>query len=83
MVQRMGLLGSLRRTGSLSTKSGARGYLLGPGAGVAGADIKANQASTGGVLTLIESRTTGGAPVHIHSRDGRRESRLIGYLLSF
>ncbi len=61
--------GSPRRTGSAPTKPGARGYLLRPGAGVAGADVKANQASTGGVLTLIESHTTGGAPLHVHSRD--------------
>jgi len=61
--------GSPRRTGSATAKPGARGYLLEPGAGVAGADVKANRASTGGALTLIESRTTGGAPLHVHSHD--------------
>jgi mannose-6-phosphate isomerase-like protein (cupin superfamily) len=37
--------------------------------GITSADVKANHASTGGALTLIESRTTGGAPLHVHSRD--------------
>ena len=48
-----------------------RGYVLGPGEGVAGADagLKASRASTGGSLTLIESRTDGGAPMHVHSRE--------------
>jgi mannose-6-phosphate isomerase-like protein (cupin superfamily) len=61
--------GSPRRIGSAPAKPGERGYLLGPGVGVSSADVKANHASTGGALTLIESRTTGGAPLHVHSRD--------------
>ena len=61
--------GSPRRTGSVPAKLSARGYLLGPGVGVGGADVKANHVSTGGALTVIESRTTGGAPLHVHSRD--------------
>jgi mannose-6-phosphate isomerase-like protein (cupin superfamily) len=59
--------GSPRRTAS--TPNPPSGYLLGPGMGITSADVKANHASTGGVLTLIESRTTGGAPLHVHSRD--------------
>jgi mannose-6-phosphate isomerase-like protein (cupin superfamily) len=31
--------------------------------------VKASRASTGGGLTLIESRTRGGAPWHVHSRE--------------
>jgi quercetin dioxygenase-like cupin family protein len=48
----------------------ARGYVLQPGEGV-GTDpsLKASGASTGGSLTLIESRTRGGAPLHTHSRE--------------
>jgi quercetin dioxygenase-like cupin family protein/uncharacterized protein YndB with AHSA1/START domain len=62
--------GSPMRVSSQPTPhQGRRGYLLGPGEGVTGADVKANQASTGGALTLIESHTTGGAPLHVHSRD--------------
>jgi len=61
--------GSRRRTGSAPAKGGARGYVLGPGAGVTSDDVKATHASTGGALTLIESHTTGGAPLHVHSHD--------------
>ncbi len=61
--------GSPRRISSAPTQSSVRGYLLETGAGITSADVKANRASTGGVLTLIESRTTGGAPLHVHSRD--------------
>jgi mannose-6-phosphate isomerase-like protein (cupin superfamily) len=45
--------------------------MLGPGEEVsgAGAGVKASRTSTGGTLTLIESRTRGGAPWHVHSRD--------------
>jgi quercetin dioxygenase-like cupin family protein len=32
-------------------------------------DVKASRRSTGGSLTLIESRTDGGAPLHVHSRE--------------
>jgi quercetin dioxygenase-like cupin family protein len=47
------------------------GYLLKPGEGVAdfGSAVKAAGISTGGKLTLIESQTTGGAPLHVHSRE--------------
>jgi mannose-6-phosphate isomerase-like protein (cupin superfamily) len=48
-----------------------RPYVLQPGEGVAdyGSDTKASGKSTGGQLTLIESRTTGGAPLHVHTRE--------------
>jgi quercetin dioxygenase-like cupin family protein len=64
--------GSPRRLGhSRAARAGVKGYVLGPGQGVVGAgpDLKASHASTGGMLTLIESRTTGGAPPHVHSRE--------------
>jgi mannose-6-phosphate isomerase-like protein (cupin superfamily) len=64
--------GSPRRVGRGSpARQGVRGYVLGPGEGVAGAgsDVKASRSSTGGCLTLIESHTRGGAPMHVHSRD--------------
>ena len=32
-------------------------------------DVKAGRASTGGSLTVIESRTAGGAPLHVHRRE--------------
>ena len=46
-------------------------YFLRPGEGVAGFDasVKAAKSSTGGALTLIESKTRGGAPWHVHSRE--------------
>lgn len=34
-----------------------------------GSDTKAAKSSTGGLLTLIESRTTGGAPMHVHQNE--------------
>jgi len=48
-----------------------RGYVLHPGEGAPGYDasVKASGAATGGVLTLLESHTTGGAPRHVHSRE--------------
>jgi mannose-6-phosphate isomerase-like protein (cupin superfamily) len=48
-----------------------RAYVLGPGEGLfgPGSDVKASRLSTGGSLTLIESRTRGGAPLHVHSRE--------------
>jgi mannose-6-phosphate isomerase-like protein (cupin superfamily) len=63
--------GSPRRVGHAAARPNAKGYLLGPGQGVAGAgpELKASRASTGGALTLIESRTEGGAPPHMHSRE--------------
>src|SRR5260370_29282734 len=46
-------------------------YLLMDGEGVAGYDasVKAARVSTAGNLTMIESRTKGGAPWHVHSRE--------------
>jgi quercetin dioxygenase-like cupin family protein len=46
-------------------------YVLQPGQGVPGfgSEVKAARGSTGGQLTLIESRTTGGAPPHVHTRE--------------
>lgn len=46
-------------------------YVLQAGQGAPGFDesVKASRISTGGSLTLIESRTTGGAPMHVHNRD--------------
>jgi quercetin dioxygenase-like cupin family protein len=46
-----------------------KGYLLQAGEGVSDSSTKASGASTNGSLTLIESRTTGGAPLHIHTRE--------------
>lgn len=47
------------------------GYVLEEGAGVADGDssTKASRVSTGGSLTLIESHTDGGAPLHVHTRE--------------
>ncbi|HEV8087096.1 MAG TPA: cupin domain-containing protein [Actinomycetota bacterium] len=46
------------------------GYALGPGESVtADGDIKAGRESTGGSLTVLESRTQGGAPLHTHERE--------------
>jgi quercetin dioxygenase-like cupin family protein len=46
-------------------------YLLPSGDGVApfGPSVKASGLSTGGALTVIESKTRGGAPWHVHSRE--------------
>lgn len=33
------------------------------------ASVKASASSTGGMLSVIESRTTGGAPLHVHTRE--------------
>jgi mannose-6-phosphate isomerase-like protein (cupin superfamily) len=55
-----------------STQSGGcKAYLLQPGEGVRGfgPEVKASGLSTAGGLTLIESRTRGGAPWHVHSRE--------------
>jgi len=47
----------------------AEGYVVGPGQGVPGRDpeLKASRASTGGSLTLLESRLRHGPPLHIHA----------------
>jgi quercetin dioxygenase-like cupin family protein len=46
-------------------------YFLKAGEGVVGygTEVKAAKSSTGGLLTLIESQTTGGAPLHVHSHE--------------
>ena len=54
----------------MGEREGAQGYMVGPGEGVGGdPGLKASRVSTGGSLTLIESRTDGGAPMHVHSRE--------------
>src|SRR5262245_16724188 len=47
----------------------AEGYVGGPGQGLPGRDpeLKASRASTGGSLTLLESRLRHGPPLHIHA----------------
>ena len=46
------------------------GYAVAPGGSVVeGSEVKAGAASTGGSLTVIESRTAGGAPPHVHRRE--------------
>ena len=46
------------------------GYALAPGESVIDdPDIKAGRRSTSGTLTVIESRTQGGAPLHVHERE--------------
>lgn len=51
--------------------TGLQGYVLHAGEGVSGyeSDVKASKASTGGMLTLIESHTDGGAPLHVHTHE--------------
>ena len=48
-----------------------RGYVLGPGAGVAGSgpDVKATAAVTAGALTVMESTVTQGPPRHVHAHE--------------
>jgi mannose-6-phosphate isomerase-like protein (cupin superfamily) len=46
------------------------GYVVGPGESAAEyPGVKAGRQSTGGSMTLIEARTDGGAPLHVHSRE--------------
>lgn len=45
------------------------GYVLAAGKGLGDSSLKASGASTGGSFTLIESRTSGGAPLHVHTRE--------------
>ncbi len=54
-----------------SGKSQVQGYGLAPTEGVAGFDAstKASRTSTGGSLTVIESHTRGGAPMHLHQAE--------------
>lgn len=56
---------------SATMSSGPRGYMLGPNQGVPGAETatRASAQSTGGVMSLIESVTDGGAPLHVHTRE--------------
>lgn len=45
-------------------------YVLRAGEGLNGdTSLKAGGAATGGNLTVIESRTNGGAPLHVHTRE--------------
>jgi mannose-6-phosphate isomerase-like protein (cupin superfamily) len=48
-----------------------KGYVVDPDGTVDPEDpgLKASAASTGGALTLYASRTTGGAPPHVHERE--------------
>jgi len=47
-----------------------RGYAVSTGEGLEqDPALKASAASTGGAFTLIESRTDGGAPPHVHERE--------------
>ena len=47
-----------------------RGYAVSAGEGVDhDPALKASATSTGGAFTLIESRTDGGAPPHVHARE--------------
>lgn len=68
----------------MSQTVGRRGYVLRPGEGVAGfgAEVKASRASTGGALTLIESRTRGGAPRHVHSQEDEAFYVLEGTIIA-
>jgi len=49
----------------------AEGYVVGPGRGLPGrdAELKASRASTGGSLTLLESRLRHGPPLHVHANE--------------
>jgi quercetin dioxygenase-like cupin family protein len=57
--------------GEMAKRVDVKAYVLGPGEGVSKDDseLKASRLSTAGALTLIESRTTGGAAMHVHSRE--------------
>ena len=61
--------GSPRRVHESANPS--KGYVLQADEGLPGTDasVKASRLSTAGVFTLIESRTTGGAPMHVHTDD--------------
>jgi mannose-6-phosphate isomerase-like protein (cupin superfamily) len=60
----------MERNGPQS-RANVRPYVLQAGEGVAGLGgaVKASRISTGGNLTVIESRTRGGAPLHVHTRE--------------
>ena len=54
----------------MSRSGTGAGYALEEGIGVeSDPGLKASHASTGGASTLIESRTDGGAPPHVHERE--------------
>lgn len=55
----------------MDDKERIQGYALRAGEDLPGAGegVKASGTTTGGGLTLIESRTEGGAPMHVHSRE--------------
>ncbi len=59
-----------------------KGYVVGPGQGLPGADpdLKASRASTGGSLTLLESRLRHGPPLHIHAYEDESFYILAGSL---
>ena len=59
-----------------------RGYVVGPGEGVAdqGPEVKASGRSTGGSLTLIEVAIDGGPPRHTHTREDESFYVLTGTL---
>jgi quercetin dioxygenase-like cupin family protein len=44
-------------------------YMLKADEGLTSSDLKASKVSTGGMLTLIESYTDGGAPLHVHANE--------------
>jgi quercetin dioxygenase-like cupin family protein len=54
-----------------SSGSPLKPYILHAGESLDGHDdgVKASISSTGGKLTLIESRTRGGAPLHLHTKE--------------
>jgi quercetin dioxygenase-like cupin family protein len=46
------------------------GYVVPPGAGVAGdPSLKASHRSTGGALSVLETRIEAGPPLHVHDRE--------------
>jgi quercetin dioxygenase-like cupin family protein len=53
------------------SQSAPKGYVLQANEGVPGfgSGVKASRVSSGGLLTLMESHTTGGAPLHVHTRE--------------
>ncbi len=70
----------------MDTSSGSnevRGYYVKAGEGVMCLDpsLKASGLSTGGNFTVIESRTDGGAPWHVHTREDEYFYVLEGTLL--
>jgi quercetin dioxygenase-like cupin family protein len=59
-----------------------RGYAVSAGKGIDhGPALKASATSTGGAFTLIESRTNGGAPPHVHEREDEAMYVLDGLIV--